>query len=261
MPGGVVPLVVDHLSVRYGRKDAATDVSFTVNTGEVLGVLGPNGAGKTSTIKAIAGLVPKSGKALVLGHDMRADGMVVRPRFGMLMENQSLIESVTPSEYFELIASAREFAVGDINRLKSVVGLFHLDEYMGTPMGALSLGNRQKVSIIASLVHKPELLILDEPFSSLDLRSVVILENLIEELKRNGSGVLVSTHMVDLAEKFCDRIAILSNGKLAEIGTAEEIKVKMGSDSLSEAFLKATGLDKDILDAMKVFGDGEERQE
>lgn len=241
---------VEDLVVKYGQKVAVNNLSFKIKKGQIFGLLGPNGAGKTSTIKAITGLIEtKNGRIEILGKDLETNLVWVKSVIGVVPENPALLDSLTPNEFLELVASVRK--MNNTQRIKSLVNAFNFEEYLDTPIASLSLGNRQKCVIIAALMHDPPILILDEPFNGLDVRSVKIFKDIIIRHKQNGGSVLFSTHIMDVAEKICDTVCILDNGfKVAE-GTLQELKQNIHGSSLEEVFLKVTHMEKEIEEVLK----------
>jgi len=247
------PLVVDGLVVRYGAKVAVDGLSFRLRPGEVYGLLGPNGAGKTSTIKAILGLVePSSGSALVYGKRAKDDPVYVKSKIGAVLENPVLFDSLTPNEFFEFVASVR--GVRDVDRIRALIEAFDLQTYMETPIAALSLGNKQKVAVVAALLHSPWLLILDEPFNGLDVRAVAIFKDILLKHIEKGGAVLFSTHIMEVAEKICSRVGIIHQGRMVDEGTVDELKQRIHGSNLEEILLKATQLEKDVAEALKGLG-------
>jgi ABC-2 type transport system ATP-binding protein len=239
------PLSVESLTIRYGDKTAVEDLSFEVKEGQIFGLLGPNGAGKTSTLKAVLGLVErKAGRALVYGRDVSDDPTYVKNKIGTVLESPILFDSLTPNEFMEFVASIRK--VSNENRIRQLVNAFGLEEYMETPIASLSMGNRQKTTIIAALMSEPQLLLLDEPFNGLDIRSVKIFRELIINHIRKGNSVLFSTHILDVAEKMCDEVGIIDGGRMIEHGTVDELRGRLKGSSLEDVFLKATKMDEEI---------------
>jgi ABC-2 type transport system ATP-binding protein len=240
-----IPLSVESLTIRYGDKTAVENLSFKVKQGQIFGLLGPNGAGKTSTLKAILGLVEKKeGRALVYGRDVSDDPIYVKNKIGTVLESPILFDSLTPNEFMEFVASIRR--VNNENRIRQLVNAFGLDEYMETPIASLSMGNRQKTTIIAALMSEPQLLLLDEPFNGLDIRSVKIFRELIINHIKKGNSVLFSTHILDVVEKICDEVGIIDRGRMIEHGTVEELRERLKGSSLEDVFLKATKMDEEI---------------
>ncbi|MEM3637317.1 MAG: ABC transporter ATP-binding protein [Conexivisphaerales archaeon] len=245
-------LRVEGLVVKYADKVAVDSLSFSVSTGTVYGLLGPNGAGKSSTIRAIVGLVQKAaGSIKILGRDVDEDPVWVKSNIGLVPENPVLLDSLTPNEFFELIASVRRLK--DTRRMKSLVNAFEFEEFMDTPIASLSLGNKQKCAVIAALAHDPKLLILDEPFNGLDVRSVRIFKDIITKHAASGGAVLFSTHIMEVAEKICNRVGIIDRGVKVAEGTMEGLKETMHGSSLEEVFLKVTNMEKEIEEVLKAL--------
>jgi ABC-2 type transport system ATP-binding protein len=245
-----IPLAVDSLIIRYGDRIAVDNLSFTIRPGQIFGLLGPNGAGKTSTLKAILGLVEKTaGKALVYGKDVSEDPAYVKSHIGAVLESPVLFDSLTPNEFIEFVASVRKMQ--NTNRTAQLVGAFALEEYMDTPIASLSMGNKQKTTIVAALMSEPQLLLLDEPFNSLDIRSVKIFRELILNHVRKGNAVLFSTHILDVVEKMCDQVGIIDRGRMIEQGTVTELREKLKGSTLEEIFLKATNMEQEIDSLLK----------
>ncbi|MGC8631650.1 MAG: ABC transporter ATP-binding protein [Thermoprotei archaeon] len=232
-----LPLQLKSLVVKYGDKVAVDYLSFQVNAGEIYGLLGPNGAGKSSTLKALIGLVPKDeGSILIFGRE--APSKSVMSDIGVVLESPAVFDVLTPQEFFEFIASVR--GIKDLSRLKGLIEAFELTEYIRTPIASLSTGNKQKVAIIAAFLHKPRLLLLDEPFNGLDVKSVRIFKELLKMHVSNGGSAIFSTHIMDVAEKICNRVGIINGGRMVAEGTVDELRKKVQAASLEDIFLKAT---------------------
>lgn len=197
---------------RYGRFEAVKDLSFEVERGTICGFLGPNGAGKTSTLRMILGLTdPTAGKITVLGAD---DGRKVRDRIGFLPEERGLYRKMTPVEAIAFFAALKGVPMGEgRKRARRMLEEMGLGEAMKKPMKDLSKGMAQKVQLIASVAHQPELVILDEPFSGLDPMNQQGLETMIRGLAERGATVLFSTHVMQHAERLCQKVVLLSGGK------------------------------------------------
>jgi len=237
-----VMLKVHNLTVRYGEKVAVSGLSFNINGGEVYGLLGPNGAGKTSTIKAILGLVKYTGEIDILG--LGPPSSKVMNSIGAVMETPALLEALTPREFIEFAGSVR--GLFDQKRVDALIDAFELREYMDVPIASLSAGNRQKVAVISALMHRPRILLLDEPFNALDVKSVRILKELILRHIDEGGAVLFSTHIMEVAEKICTRIGIISAGRITVEGTLDEIEKQANAGNLEDAFLKTIHADEQI---------------
>jgi ABC-2 type transport system ATP-binding protein len=254
-----VPLSLDRLSVAYGERPAVHELSLTVNPGEIYGLLGSNGAGKTSTIKSIVGLVrPVGGEIRVFGLDALRDSLAVKARIGYVPETSMLYEALTPREFLEFVASVRQMdATTATKRLESYAEAFRLESEVEEPIATLSNGTRQKVLIIAALLHAPPLLVLDEPLNSLDPRSVRIMKDVLQRyVTSGGRGVLFSTHTMEVAEQLCHRVGILDRGLLRGEGTIATLRgrVAAGDASLEEIFLRLTEEDVGVQAAVDSLG-------
>jgi ABC-2 type transport system ATP-binding protein len=243
-------LTINNLTVKYGDKIAVDSISFTVREGEVFGLLGPNGAGKTSTLKAIVGLIPYQGEIRLFDKpiDVKAKNLI-----GYVPEEFMLLESLTPKEFFEFVASVRR--IENVNeRLEKLVKAFGIEQYLETPITALSMGTKQKVTIISALLHDPPLLILDEPLNGLDAKSSKILKEIMAKHVEKGGAIVFSTHIMEIAEKLCDRIAVINNGKIIAKGSIEELReIALTDGSLEEIFLKLTGQMEEIDEILRVL--------
>ncbi len=242
-------LEVTDLTVKYGEVVAVDSVSFCVEKGEIFGILGPNGAGKSSTIKAVVGLVDFEGKIRINGKPLSFES---KNLIGYVPEEFMLIESLTPLEFFEFVASVR--GVKNSRKIDILIDAFGIRSYVNNPIATLSMGTKQKVSIISALLHDPLLLILDEPLNGLDARSSRILKEIMQKHVERGGAVLFSTHIMEIAEKLCDRIAVINNGRIIAEGTVDELKELASVEgSLEDVFLKLTGQDvgiREIIDAI-----------
>jgi len=255
-----VPLSLTRLSVSYGERPAVQGLSLTVNPGEIYGLLGSNGAGKTSTIKSIVGLVrPVAGDVRVFGLDALRDSLEVKARIGYVPETSMLYEALTPREFLEFVASVRRLdGATATRRMQSYAEAFRLTSELEEPISALSNGTRQKVLIIAALLHAPPLLVLDEPLNSLDPRSVRIMKDvLLRYVASGGRGVLFSTHTMEVAEQLCERVGILDRGVLRGEGTLPALRerVRAGDASLEEIFLRLTEEDAGVRAAVDALGE------
>ncbi|MCS7139013.1 MAG: ABC transporter ATP-binding protein [Crenarchaeota archaeon] len=250
------PLLIQGLTVKYGSFIAVDNISFMVNSGEIYGLLGPNGAGKTSTLKTIIGLVqPASGRIEVFGKPI-SDEVAVKSMIGYVPEEIILMDSLTPREFLEFVASIRRLDANTVNtRLEKLVSAFRLGEYFDTPIAALSKGNKQKVAIVAALLHEPQLLILDEPLIGLDAFSSKILKELIVFHAKKGGAVIFSTHIMEVAERLCTRVGIIHRGRMVGEGTVEGLRkiVKNAGSSLEEIFLKVTEQESGVQEIIKAL--------
>jgi len=257
---GPLPLVIEELSVVYGDRRAVDRLSLEVRPGEVYGLLGSNGAGKTSTIKSVVGLVrPAAGHVRVFGLDAATDGRRVKERVGYVPETALLYEALTPREFLEFVASVRHLDRAYVaERARAYVTAFRLEEEFDEPIVALSNGTRQKVLLIAALLHQPPLLVLDEPLNGLDPRTVRIMKDLLARYVASGErGILFSTHTMEVAEQLCHRVGILDRGVLRGEGTLASLreKVAAGDATLEDVFLRLTEEGEGVRAAVESLGD------
>jgi ABC-2 type transport system ATP-binding protein len=247
---------VEGLTVSYGPFVAVDDISFTVRNGEIYGLLGPNGAGKTSTIKVLVGVLdPRSGKVEIFNTPI-TDEATTKSQIGYVPEEVVLLDSLTPREFFEFVASIRKLEPSVVNpRLERFSSAFELKQYFDTPIAALSMGNKQKVAIVAALMHEPKLLVLDEPLVGLDARASKILKELITFHAKKGGAVIFSTHIMEVAEKLCTRVGIINKGKIVREGTVDELRrlVKSAEGSLEDIFLKVTEQEAGMQDVIRAL--------
>jgi len=251
-----VAVKVQGLTISYGSFVAVEDLSFTVKNGEIYGLLGPNGAGKTSTIKVLVGvLTPHAGSVEIYDTPI-SNEVAAKSQVGYVPEEVVLLDSLTPREFLEFISSIRRLETSVANpRLERFVSAFELKQYFDTPIAALSMGNKQKVAIVAALLHDPKLLILDEPLVGLDARSSKILKELITFHAKKGGAVIFSTHIMEVAEKLCTKVAIINKGKIVGEGTVDELRklVKDAEGSLEDIFLKVTEQEAGMQDIIRAL--------
>lgn len=235
---------VSQLYKSFGEVEAVKDLSFDVIKGEVFGLLGPNGAGKTTTITMILGMLdPTSGSIDVGGRDVAAEPTEVKKLIGYVPENCALYENLTAREYLELIGHLHHLPQDRISsQIEKLMKILDLEEAIDRRMTGYSKGMKQKVLLTSALLHNPELIILDEPFSGLDSNSAAVFKQLITQLSGGGKTVIFSSHVLEVVEKLCTRLLIIHEGqKLAE-GTSEEIMAQAGQPSLTRAFSQLTGV-------------------
>ncbi len=229
----------------YSNTIALNGIDLQVNPGEIYGILGPNGSGKTTMLKLIAAIIrPSSGNITVSGHDTIEETNYVKEITGYVPESPSLYESMTISEYLSFISSIRKVPEERASRReREFLKAFELTESASEYIGNLSFGTRQKVAIIGSLLHDPEIIILDEAMNGLDPRSSKILKDLLAKMAELGRTIIFSTHILEVAERLCTRLSILYKGKIADSGTFESLEKKYSeeSGSLENLFLKVTG--------------------
>ena len=230
-------LTIDHLTKVYGSKKAVDDLSLHIAPGEIYGFIGHNGAGKTTTLKAIAGILPfDTGRILIGGADITADPIACKKQLAYIPDNPDLYEYMTGIRYLHFVADIFGVSQSDRQeRIRRYADAFELTEDLAQPIAAYSHGMKQKLAIIAAWIHQPKLIIMDEPFVGLDPKASHLLKQMMRELCDSGSAIFFSTHVLEVAEKLCDKVAIIKGGKLIRSGTMEEVK---GDDSLEEVFLE-----------------------
>ncbi|MDI3317011.1 MAG: ABC transporter ATP-binding protein [Bacillota bacterium] len=248
---------LEELSKSYGAHRAVDRLSFEVRRGELVGFLGPNGAGKTTTLRMLAGLLqPSGGRARVAGYDVWRQPLEAKQRLGYVPDVPVLYEKLTGREFLAF--------VGDLWRVPPAVAhrraaelleLFALTGQADDPVQSYSRGMRQKLAIAGALLHDPEVLVLDEPTIGLDPRSARLLKNVLRSFCARGGGVLMSTHVLEIAQHLCDRVVILQNGRLLAQGRPEELA--RGADrSLEDVFIELTG-GEEVADLVRLLGEEE----
>ena len=236
---------LEHLTKTYARSGAkaVADLSLEIRDGEIFGLLGPNGAGKSTTIKMLTGVLrPDSGLVEIEGIDLARSPIEAKSRFGFVADDPELFNKLKAVEYLNFIADI--YRVPDKERqerIAALAALFRIDDALGSSIGSFSRGMKQKLCLVASLVHNPRAWVLDEPMVGLDPQAAFDLKELMRERAAAGGLVLFSTHVMEVAEKICDRIAIIDKGRLRFVGTLEELRRGEGSSgggSLEELFLE-----------------------
>ena len=232
------------LTKRYGSLSALNGLDLKVMPGEIYGLLGPNGAGKSTTLKITAGLIePTSGSVVVSGFDATKDSLHTKAQIGYVAETPILYESLTPRELLEFEASVRRLAKDSVNHVAGQLAeAFEVTSAFDSPIATLSMGTKQKVAIMAALLHQPPVLLLDEPLNSLDARSNRILKELLSLHVRRGGAVLFSTHIMEIAQALCTRIGIIFEGKIVAEGDLNQLRARTGEKdaTLEEVFMKLT---------------------
>jgi len=232
------------LSKSYGQTRALIDLDLRVGPGEILGFLGPNGAGKSTTVKILAGLIPADyGRASIAGFDIAADSIEAKRRMGYVPETPKLYESLTADAFLDIIGALHHLdSETSRNRRGELLELFDLAASRHTRLREFSKGMRQKVVIIAALLHRPDVLILDEPFDGIDANTTLVLKSLLLQLASQGKAILFSSHVLEVVERICTRVCIIHQGRKLIEGTADEIRGAYRVPSLDEAFARLTGL-------------------
>jgi len=247
---------VSHLTKAYGSTVALNDVTLSVSTGEVRGLLGPNGSGKSSLMKTIMGLTkPSYGSIHVLGYDVRSNPMEIKKIVGYVPESPRLYEFLTATEYLDFIADVRGIPYEQKKeRIARFVDALDREGKQGDMISSYSQGMKQKVAIIGALLHRPRVLLMDEPLNGLDPKSARLVKELIHGLAREGVSVMFSTHILEIAEAICDKLTILQGGKILAEGTSKDLRENAGlpGSGLEDVFLKLTGTKgvEDIVEAL-----------
>lgn len=237
-------LNIQHLTKIYGGKKAVDDLSLHIRPGEIYGFIGHNGAGKTTTLKSCCGILQfDSGDILVDGVSIRKDPIACKKRMAYIPDNPDLYEYMTGIQYLNFIADVFGVPAAErAERIRRYGDAFELTGDLAQPVSAYSHGMKQKLAILSALVHAPKLLLMDEPFVGLDPKASHQLKVLMRQFCDGGGAIFFSTHVLEVAEKLCDKVAIIRGGRLIRAGTMEEVK---GDDSLEEVFLELEDKQKD----------------
>ena len=241
-----IPLIETRSLVkRYGDKIAVDDISFEVRAGEIFGFLGPNGAGKTTTIKTIVGLLrPSSGSVRVAGYDVQLQPLQAKAASGYVPDTPNLYAKLTGRELLRFVGDLydldRKLAA---QRVEDLLRMFDLTGAANDTIDSYSHGMQQKTALAAALVHDPKVLVLDEPTVGLDPKSARLIKDILRQMAERGTAVFLSTHILEIAERMCDRIGIINQGKLIAAGTMDELRAlgRTGETSLEDIFLSLTG--------------------
>ncbi len=231
---------VTELRKEFGEFVAVDEVSFGVRPGEIFGLLGPNGAGKTTTLRMITTILkPTSGSIHINGCDAVNEPERVRHQFGVLSEATGLYDRLTAEENVRYFAQLRDMSKSETQqRIDEIFPTLGIDEYAGRKAGKLSKGMKQKAAMAISLLHDPPVLIFDEPTSGLDVMSSRQVRDFLEGFRQTDKTVLLSTHLMPEAERLCDRIGIINDGRIVAIGTKDELREQSGEDDLEAVFVK-----------------------
>lgn len=233
-------LEICHLTKIYGEKKAVDDLSLSIEAGEIYGFIGHNGAGKTTTLKSVVGILRfDSGEIKINGISVNEDHIACKKQLAYIPDNPDLYDFMTGIKYLNFIADI--FGIEQKTReerIKTYAEKFDMTDDLAQPVASYSHGMKQKLAIISAWIHSPRLIIMDEPFVGLDPKASFLLKEMMRETCKNGGAIFFSTHVLDVAEKLCDKIAIIKNGKLIKTGTTEEVK---GDESLESVFLELEG--------------------
>lgn len=232
------------LTKRFEQKTAVDHLTLTVYPGEILGFLGTNGAGKSTTVKMLTGMLqPTSGTAEVAGFDVLREPMEVKKRIGYIPETGAMYENLTPSEYLDFVASLYHLdPAAAESRFNELLDLFGILDAKDQRMAEFSKGMKQKVLISSALIHRPEVLFLDEPLNGLDANAAMVVKELLKKLAAQGKTIFFSSHILEVVERVCTRIIIIDRGQQIIAGTARSIVEDTDSASLEDAFSRITGI-------------------
>ena len=233
-------LNIQHFTKTYGEKKAVDDLSLHIAPGEIYGFIGHNGAGKTTTLKAAVGILQfDAGEITIGGHSIQTEPLACKRLLAYIPDNPDLYDFMSGIQYLNFIADVFGIPAAERwARIEPYADAFELTGDLGQPISAYSHGMKQKLAIIAAWIHDPKLIIMDEPFVGLDPKAAHLLKGMMRELCDVGGAIFFSTHVLEVAEKLCDKVAIIKGGKLIRSGTMEEVK---GDDSLEEVFLELEG--------------------
>ncbi len=241
-------IAVEHLSKEFRTKifkkiEVVHDIGFTVQDGEVVGLLGPNGAGKTTIMRLLATVLrPTQGGGRVDGYDLRADAREVRRRIGILPETWGLYERFTPREHLRMFAQYYDMKKDAIEaRIEELIKILDMGAFVDRECNRFSRGMSQKVALARTLIHNPQNLLLDEPTNGLDIMSARQVRRLIEQFRTEKKCMIISTHVLSEAERLCDRIVLIDNGRLVAQGTPKELCERAGKSNMEDAFIAILG--------------------
>ena len=235
-----IMLKIEHLTKSYGEKKAVDDLSLHIAPGEIYDFIGHNGAGKTTTLKSVVGIQQfDQGEIFVGGVSMQKDPLACKKQLAYIPDNPDLYEYMTGIQFLYFIADIFGISVQERQeRIRNYADRFELTDDLAQSIAAYSHGMKQKLAIIAAWIHQPKLIVMDEPFVGLDPKAAHLLKGMMREICDQGGAIFFSTHVLEVAEKLCDKIAIIKAGRLIRFGTMEEVK---GDDSLEDVFLELEG--------------------
>ena len=230
-------LDISHLTKTYGEKKAVDDLSLHIAPGEIYGFIGHNGAGKTTTLKSVVGILQfDDGEITIDGHSIRTEPLECKKLMAYIPDNPDLYEFMTGIQFLNFIADIFEVpAAARQERIRRYADAFELSSDLGSPISAYSHGMKQKLAVISALLHEPKLIIMDEPFVGLDPKASHTLKGIMRDICDAGGAIFFSTHVLEVAEKLCDKVAIIKQGRLIKAGTMDEVR---GDESLEEVFLE-----------------------
>ena len=235
-------LQIDNYSKIYsGTKKAADNISLTVESGDIFGFIGHNGAGKSTTIRAVVGVLDfTDGEIYIDGHSVKTEPIECKKITAYIPDNPDLYENLTGIQYLNFIADLFDIdAQTRRERIQEYADKLEITAALGDPISSYSHGMKQKVAIISALIHDPKLMVMDEPFVGLDPKAAFMLKEIMHDMCKRGAAVFFSTHVLDVAEKLCNKVAIIKEGKIITTGTMEEL---VGDKSLEEVFLEGVDI-------------------
>ena len=230
-------LNIEHLTKRYGDKVAVDDLSLRIRPGEIYGFIGHNGAGKTTTLKSVAGILPfDRGEITINGDSIRRDPVKCKRQLAYIPDNPDLYDFMSGIKYLNFVADIFGIPAAERQeKIRKYAGLLELTDDLAQPISAYSHGMKQKLSVVAAWMHAPKLIVMDEPFVGLDPKASHLLKQMMREHCDGGGAIFFSTHVLEVAERLCDKVAVIKQGRLIRSGTMEEVR---GDESLEAAFLE-----------------------
>ena len=237
-------IFIQNLKKTYdGENFVLKGIDLSINPGQIIGYIGPNGAGKTTTVKILIGMMPEySGDVKVMGLDMAENPVEVKRHIGYVPETAALYDTLTPAEYLRFLGEVYEMPGNEIaRRTKEMLGLFGLEDHLNSRMSSFSKGMKQKVLIIASMIHDPDILFLDEPLSGLDANTSLIIKEILSQLASRGKTIFYCSHVMDVVERICHRIIIIDKGEIIADGTFDKLQAMNKGESLERIFTQLTG--------------------
>ena len=233
-------LKIENLTKQYDEKKAVDDLSLHICPGEIYGFIGHNGAGKTTTLKACAGILQfDAGEIMIDGISIKNEPLACKKEIAYIPDNPDIYEFMSGIQFLNFVADIFAFSAKDRKeRIHKYADAFELTAELGQPISAYSHGMKQKLAIISAWIHEPKLIMMDEPFVGLDPKASHLLKEMMRETCNRGNAIFFSTHVLEVAEKLCDKVAIIKQGRLVKSGTMEDVK---GDDSLEEVFLELEG--------------------
>ncbi len=234
---------IKNLVKSYGRNHVLKGIDLDIMPGQIIGYIGPNGAGKSTTVNILCGLITEfSGDVNILGFDLKKESLEIKKRIGYVPENAAIYDTLTPMEYLHLVGGLQEMETADIQqKTDRLLSLFDMQPHANERMDAFSKGMKQKILIIAGLLHNPDIIFMDEPLSGLDANAVIVVKEILSKLAQEGKTIFYSSHIMDVVEKISHRIILLNEGKVIADGSFSELNNKAQTGSLEALFTQLTG--------------------